>query len=164
MTYNLSETRKGDRAKIAKLVSSLLSEMKVDHDWIREGFDECYKKAHVIRIQGPKGLRLRVELDGDSCQPNVHVLAWNFDTNSDTCFADKFGAINQCHYRKATLVAYGTDGLLHHLREHLTWALDGSAFSPEREAAGIAKDGPWQERAARWEAYRREWRAQNAAA
>lgn len=156
----LSETRKKDRAEIAALVCATLSELKIDHTWTREGFDECYKKAHVIKIEAPQGLRLQIEIDGDSCQPNVHVLPWNFSLKSDTCFADAFGAINQCHYRKATLVAYGTDGLLAHLREKLTQALDGSAFSPERTAEAVAKDGTWQEREARWEKYREEFKAE----
>lgn len=158
----LSETRKKDRAEIAALVCATLSELKIDHSWTREGFDECYKKAHVIKIDAPRGLRLRIEIDGESCQPDVHVLPWHFDSKSDTCFSDAFGNINQCHFRKATLVAEGTDGLLAHLREQLAMALDGTAFSPEREAASIVKDGTWQEREARWEEYRKEFQAEQA--
>lgn len=160
----LSETRKKDRQTIAELVCALLTELKVEHSWTREGFDECYKKAQVIKIDGPRGLRLQIELDGESCQPNVHVLPWHFSSKSNTCFANKFGAINQHHYRKATLVAYGTDGLLHHLREQLTMALDGTGFSDEREAADIAKNGTWQEQEARWAEYRKEWKAEQDAA
>lgn len=160
----LSETRKKDRVEIAALVCATLSELKIDHSWTREGFDAAYPKAHVITVLAPKGLRVRIEIDGDSCQPNVHVLPWHFDAKSDTCFSDAFGNINQFHFRKATLVAEGTDGLLAHLREQLTMAIDGTAFSPEREAAAIAKDGTWQERHARWEEYRKEWQEQNDAA
>ena len=156
----LSETRKKDRAEIAALVCATLCEMKIDHVWTREGFDPSYPKAHVIKVRAPKGLRVRIEIDGESCQPNVHVLPWNFDSKSDTCFSDAFGNINQCHFRKATLVAEGTDGLLAHLRAQLTKAIDGTAFSSEREAASIAKDGTWQERHARWEEYRKEFQAE----
>lgn len=160
----LSETRKKDRAQIAALVCDLLNELKIDHKWTREGFDEVYPKAHVISIQAPQGLRLSIELDADSCQPNVHVLPWHFSLKSNTCFADRFGDINPYHFRKATLVAHGTEGLLDHLRSKLTLALDGLAFSPEREAADIAKNGTWQEQEARWEQYRKEWKESQHAA
>lgn len=160
----LSETRKADRAKIALLVSDLLTELKVDHKWTREGFDEAYPKAHVISIMAPEGLCVRVELDGDSCQPNVHVLPWHFDLKSDTCFDNRFGDINPHHFQKATLVAYGTQGLLDHLRRQLTMALDGTAFNEERKAASIAKHGTWQERDARWEQWRAEERAKKGVA
>lgn len=160
----LTETRKADRAQIARLVSDLLVEMKIDHVWVREGFDEAYPKAHVITVQAPQGLRVRIELDGDSCQPNVHVLPWHFDLKSDTCLDDRFGNINPHHFRKATLVADGTQGLLDHLRRQLTMAVDGTAFNEERKARSIAKNGTWQERDARWEQYRAEERSKRGVA
>ncbi|MDW9531928.1 hypothetical protein RWE87_13560 [Sinorhizobium meliloti] len=158
----LSETRKADRAKIAELISALCSEYQIDNSWTREGFDEAYPKAHVVVVMAPRGLRVRIELDGESCQPNVHVLPWHMATDVDTCLADAFGDINKYHFRKLTAVAYGTDGLLRHLRQKFELIASGAAFSTEREQAHIAENGTAAERMARWEEYRREWAEQKA--
>ncbi|MDW9491723.1 hypothetical protein [Sinorhizobium meliloti] len=158
----LSETRKADRAKIAELVSALCSEFRIDHSWTREGFDEAYPKAHVITIMAPRGLCVRIELDGESCQPNVHVLPWHVSHAVDTCLADAFGDINKYHFRKLTDVAYGTDGLLRHLRQKFELIKSGAAFSEEREQAHITESGTAAERMARWEEYRQAWQAEQA--
>ncbi|MDX0267666.1 hypothetical protein GOC13_07465 [Sinorhizobium meliloti] len=158
----LSETRKADRAQIAQLVSDLCSEYRIDHSWTREGFDEAYPKAHVIVVMAPRGVRVRIELEGDSCQPNVHVLPWHMASDVDTCFADAFGEINRHHFRKLTDVAYGTDGLLMHLRQKFELIKSGAAYSDVREQAHIAENGTAAERMAKWEEYRREWAEQKA--
>lgn len=153
---NLSETRKPDRQIIAQLVSEVCTEFQIDHSWTREGFDEMHPRAHVIQIMAPQGLRVRIEIDGESCQHNVHVLCWHIDLNSDTRLADSFGSINTHHFQKCTEVAYGTFGLIEHLRQKFQLIRDGKAFSAEREADAIAKHGTAAERHARFVAWRNE--------
>jgi len=160
----LSETRKADRTKIAQLVSDVCSEFKIDHKWTREGFDEAYPKAHVIEIMAPRGVRCRIELDGDSCQPNVHVLPWNVAIDSDARFSARFGSVNQAHHQKMTAVAYNTDGLLAHLRSCFRLINSGAAFDEEREKEAIAKYGSAAERMAKWKEYLAEWLEQQAKA
>lgn len=159
---HLSEVRKPDRAKIAQLVADLCDEFRFDYKWTREGFDECYPKAQVIQIHAPRGLLVGIELDGDSCQHNVHVLPWHMSSDVDTCLSDRFGSINNYHFRKATQVSYGTAALLQGLRERFMMIKDGSAFDGEREKASIIKHGTAAERNAAWAEARKEWAKEKA--
>jgi hypothetical protein len=150
----LSETRKADRQKIAQMVSDICSEYKIDHSWTREGFVEGYPKAHVIQIDAGEGLKVSVEIDGDSVQPNTWVLAWHIGFNSDARLADSFGDINKFHFQKCTEVARSTFGLIDHLRSKFELIAEGKAFDEERKAASIKELGTATERAARFA----EWR------
>jgi hypothetical protein len=146
----LSETRKPDRQKIAQLVSELCSEYKIDHSWTREGFVEGYPKAHVIQIDAGEGLKVSVEIDGDSVQPNTWVLAWHIGFNSDARLADSFGDINKFHFQKCTEVARSTFGLIDHLRSKFELIADGKAFDEKRKAEAIKENGTAAERSARF--------------
>ncbi|MEQ8308062.1 MAG: hypothetical protein RIA09_16010 [Hoeflea sp.] len=152
----LSETRKADRQKIAQLVSDVCAEHQIDHSWTREGFVEGYPKAHVIRIDAGEGLKVSVEIDGDSVQPNTWVLAWHIDVNSDTRLANSFGDINPFHFQKCTEVAWNTFGLLDHLRSKFALIAAGKAFDEDRKAAAIKENGTAAERSARFAEWRKE--------
>lgn len=153
----LTEKRKADREKMAAAIIALATECgataAIDPDWPGE-------RAIMIRIQAARGLRLYIDFDGDSSQPDVYVLSWHMSTDVDTCFADAFSRggrvpLNSIHWRKATDVAYGFDALLTALRASLLQAQSGEAFSPEREAAAIAKAGETAaQRNARYDAWR----------
>ena len=148
----LTEKRKADREKMAAAVIALATECDataaIDPDWPGE-------RAIMLEIRAARGLCLNIDFDGDSPQPDVHVLSWHMSTDVDTCFADAFGDLNRFHYRKATGVAHGFDELLRSIHTGLTLAASGEAFSAEREAAAIAKAGETAaQRNSRYDAWR----------
>lgn len=145
---HLSELRKADRAAMVAHVVRVVEECGATAI-----VEEMRPRETWINIAAARGLRLTLDFDGESWQPNVHVLSWHFSTDCDTCFADAFGSLNRHHFRKATDTAEGMDELLSILRKRLEQAADGSAFSAEREAAAIAESGTAAERRARFD----EW-------
>lgn len=156
MTNTLTERRKADRSKMADALASLARAQGATVAVEPEG--SCAYRPHriVVRVEAARGLRVAIDFDGKSCQPDVHVMSWNFDLSSDARLSDRFarlGSINEYHHRKATYVAHGFEALCFALEFGLTLARDGTAFDVDREAAAIAKDGTAAEQNARWQPY-----------
>lgn len=161
----LTETRKPDRAKMAKLlVAAVLGAGAVKAEIKPESGDptDYYDgRRTTVSIEAERGLHLGVDFNGRTpqSQPDIHVLSWHIrSTDSDARLADVFGydAVNPHHFLKATQVAHGFEQLCEMVVRGVTMARDGSAFSPEREAAMIAKHGTAAERSAQWA----QWRAE----
>lgn len=151
-----TEKKKADRAKMAEIVRALAVEMGCEAEIEDKPYGEISPQMVMVKIRTDRGLKLTIDFDGKSCQPDVHVMSWHMDTKVDTRLADAFGDINPYHFCKATDVAYGFDSLIRILSRKLELCRTGAAYSPEREAASIAKDGTAAERAARFAAYRAE--------
>jgi len=160
MTRVLTEKLKADRKVMALKIKALAESLgaTADIEW-EEPTSTFRKRRTIVHIKAARGLRLNVDLDGDSCQPDVHVLSWHIDLDTDARLADSFGNINRHHFRKATYYGDGFEGLfgLEGMVElGLCKARDGDAFSAEREAAKIAVEGTAAERNARWAVWREE--------
>ena len=161
---NLTEKKKADRIKMAELVRALAVEMGLTAEVVDKPFGDMSPHMIMVKIRSKEGLKLHVDFDGKTSQPDVHVLSWHMDTDVDTRLADAFGDINRFHYCKATDIAYGTDELLRILAWKFLKIQNGTAFSPEREAAHIAKNGTAAERKARFDAYMKDFLNDKAAA
>lgn len=137
----LTERRKADRAKMAEAVRALAVEMGCAATVVDRPYGDMSPQEIVVNIRTDRGLCLGVDFDGQSTQPDVHVLSWHMATDVDTRLSDAFGSVNPHHFRKSTDVARGLDQLLDVLRRKLALCRDGSAYSAEREAAMIKKNG-----------------------
>ena len=158
----LSETRKADRTKMATAIAEIVAECGATCETRPEGSDAFSKRRIVVAIEGPRGLCCAIDFDGDSCQPNVFVNAWNMSTRTDACLTRWYfpnGEVNPFHQRKCTTVVYGFEALCGHVREVLTRANSGTLFDPEKEAKHIAENGTWQEREEQFRKWREEERA-----
>lgn len=149
-----TERRKADRAKMAQELADLAIECgasaRIEEAWPGGSDPRCT----MVYIDGPRGLRVSIDFDGRSAQPDVYVISWNISTDSDAKFANGFAeSINPYHWSKATDLAYGFDQLAHIVRKRLKAAADGPAFDAEREARYVAANGTAAERGARWAAY-----------
>lgn len=154
----LTEKRAADRIKMAAILQDLIIDCGATYAR-RDGVAGGYPGPRVIRLEvrAPRGLCVAVDLDGESCQPDVHVLSWHMSSDTDARLSDSFGGnVNRCHFRKATYIAHGFEDLCDQLREGLEKAASGRAFDAQREADCIAKDGTAAERAARWNKWREE--------
>ena len=132
----LSVKRKADRKAMAEQIIRLATNLNASA-YIDEVVNEVNRETWV-RIVAAQGLRLTVTLDGQSCQPDVHVLSWHIATGHETKIADSFGAnagVNELHRHKATDVCHGYNDLLKTLDTRLRRAFDGRAFMPEAEQA-----------------------------
>ena len=91
----LSETRKADRpkmaAKLAEVVRAAGGQAKIA--------PVPYKQdAILVSIIPPGGGRVSVDFDGKSSQPNVFVLNWCIDIDSDDRFNPvHWASINNYH-------------------------------------------------------------------
>ena len=152
-----TERRKADRLAMASAVHALALEYGCEAAIEDKPYGDLSPQESCVRIRANRGLCLTVDFDGRSPQPDVHVLSWHMATDTDARLADAFcPSLNTSHYCKATDVAYGFDHLLATLRKRLALAQSGEAFSAEREAASILKDGTGAEREARWAKWRAE--------
>lgn len=152
----LTERRKSDRAKMADAVADIAREYGATATIEPEGSNSISPRRVMVRIEAQRGLCLNLDFDGQSCQPDIHVLSWHFNHDTDACLSDRFasfGSLNRFHFRKATHVAYGYTNLIAMLEHCLDLAQGGEAFDLDREAAAIAADGTAAERNARWNAY-----------
>jgi hypothetical protein len=122
----LTEKRAADRKVMAARVEALLKELNVE--WEPGEFPG--PREIKIDIKGPRGLCLSVDFDGDSWQPDVHVLSWHMSLDSDAQLSDaRFGGnVNPYHKHKATYIAHGIDDLIAKLRFGLELAISGDAF------------------------------------
>lgn len=156
MTKPLTVSRAADRAKMAERLATLARSLGAEATIEAAPLSE---RGVVVRIVAARGLCLNVDFDGDSRQQRegVWVLSWHMGLKTDACLADSFGGnVNPHHHRKATYIGRGFEGLggvLGQAELGLCKARDGDAFSAEREARAIAKDGTWQARQARFDSY-----------
>lgn len=123
-TTTLTERRKADRAKMA----SLLVEIAEKHGALAEVTPGDGPNTLAIRISTPRGLHVRVDLEGKSIQPDIHVLPWHMHYESQDKLAPEFGDVNPYHHRKATQVAYGWNQLRDNIDRGLNMAAKGTAF------------------------------------
>lgn len=152
----LSEKKKADRAKMAEIVRALAVEMGCTAEIEDQPYGDISPRMIMVRIRTERGLKINIDFDGQSCQPDIHVMSWHMSTRVDTCLSNAFGDINPHHFRKSTDVAYGFDHLIRILSRKLEMARNGTAYDLEREARMIAKDGTAAEREARFALYRQE--------
>lgn len=153
MGFNLTERKKGDRVKMAAIIKGVCSELGATVE------TTTIAREIMLHIEGPRGLNVSIDFDGDSCQPDVFVNGWNI-RRSDARLSSAFpGDVNPYHFSKSTTICYGFDDLCAHVRQVLEMANGGSCFSAEREAACIAKNGTWEESRARFASYIEEQRA-----
>lgn len=137
MTQQLSEKRAADRKKMAEIVSKIIVDCGATFE-SPEGPGFCGPHEIFLEITAPGGLNLTVDFDGQSCQPDVHVLSWHMNNSRSTKRLNNStfgGNVNQFHFHKATYVAYGFDDLCAQLRKGLLMAKDGSAYLPDLVAA-----------------------------
>ena len=123
----LTERRAADRKRIAQLIKALGDELGAEVTLERQE-----ARGLSLEIRCARDLFCRVELDGASMQPDVHVLPWHFRGNVRDKLHTRFGFVggnvNPHHFGKCTAVARGTDALLRSLRMAMEMARDGSAF------------------------------------
>lgn len=102
-----------------------------------------------LKLKGPRGLSLTIDLDGASRQQRqgTFVLSWHIEgiwaregadwqtarmvpgPNADVRLARSFAPmVNECHWHKATDVCEGFDDVLRVLRVRMASAVDGTAF------------------------------------
>jgi hypothetical protein len=122
----LSERRAADRKEMAKRTEELVLECGATFEREENG------REIRLEISAAQGLRVLVDFDGKSAQPDVHVLSWNihYESNARLNDATFGGNVNPHHKHKATYVAYGFDELCDCLRRGLTLAASGDAFLP----------------------------------
>lgn len=120
-----TEKRKADRVAMAKILEAIIVASGASHT--RDDNCECYPHATRLHITANKGLKLTVDLDGKSCEPDVHVLSWH-GLEDGKLNGHTFGSVNTCHWCKATDVAYGFDALCEILTSRLDSVQSGEAF------------------------------------
>lgn len=118
----LTERRKADREEMARQIRALCAELGAEVD------ETALPRGVALEIETPGGLCTHLMIEGDSCQPDVHVIPWF--TRGGARLAPAFGEVNPHHFGKATHVAYGSTALLAELRRGLTMARDDSAYQP----------------------------------
>lgn len=124
----LSEKRAADRTTMADAVAALVLECGATYE--RE--DHPDRREVWLDIKAPGGLELTVDFDGNSIQPDVHVLSWHMNHESPNKLNDATfgGNVNPHHKCKATYIARGFDDLCMQLRSGLLMAKDGTAYLP----------------------------------
>lgn len=104
----LSETRKADRAKMAKA----LAEAMIAAGATVEVKPCSYEPKRIdVNITAPGGATIHVDFDGGSTQPGVHVATWN---TPQCVFLSPgvIGDVNPHHFGKATRVERGLVNLI----------------------------------------------------
>ncbi len=160
MTRPLTERRAADRTIMAAKIIDLAKAFPGVTVALPPA-DSIPPRRVEVFIEGPRGLCVWIDFDGQSRQPDCYCMPWYISSDSDARLSDHFGrlagaSVNPHHFAKCTAFAEGFDELCRRLSDCLAAACDGSAFDPEREAAMIAKNGTAAERSARWA----EWFAQ----
>jgi hypothetical protein len=125
----LTERRAADRTEMANGIAALVTECGATYDRL-EGGAYPGPRAIQLYVQAARGLRVRVEFDGDSAQPDTHVLSWHMAVDADGELNDATfgGDVNRFHRQKATYIAFGFEELCNRLRFGLELAASGKAF------------------------------------
>lgn len=170
MTFKVTKAK--DRAAMAAIVRDIFATSTNVRDLTVEadGSNSIAPRRTTVEFTHGRGIALNVEFDGDSQLDREGVFCMPFHTivDTDACLSDAFGAvvggsINPHHFGKCTVFAQGFDELCETLRKAVASMDSGHAYDADREAAKVAKDGTWQSRAERWERWRQDWAAENAA-
>lgn len=129
----LSEKRAADRKTMADAIAQLV----VDCGATYQREDHPDRREVWLDIKAPGGLELTVDFDGNSIQPDVHVLSWHMAHDSPKRLNDATfgGNVNPHHKCKATYIARGFDDLCWQLRSGLLMAQDGTAYLPDPVSA-----------------------------
>lgn len=125
MSKPLSERRAADRETMAKAIEKLVVECGATVTRVPMHAHELW-----LSVVAPGGLRVTIDFDGKSPQPDVHVLSWNMDYDSPNrlCPGTFGGGVNPHHGHKATYVAEGFEDLCTQLKAGLLMARDGTAY------------------------------------
>jgi hypothetical protein len=123
-TKQLSERRAADRAEMARLTQTLITDLGATFERTSES------RAISLYVRAARGLCVRVKFDGDSSQPDTHVLSWHMDVDSTSELSNATfgGNVNPHHRQKATYIAQGFDELCKRLTSGLELAKSGAAF------------------------------------
>lgn len=120
----LTERRAKDRLEMARQVMALVR----SHEFSCDMDDGMGPREVWVNIQTIHGLSLTVDFDGDSYQPDTHVLSWH-GVNDPHKLSPSFApSVNSCHWHKATDVCDGFESLLSTLDTRLKSIRDGRAF------------------------------------
>jgi hypothetical protein len=124
----LSEKRAADRKTMADAVAELVTACGATYK--RE--DHPDRREVWLDITAPGGLELTVDFDGNSIQPDIHVLSWHMSHESPNRLnnATFGGNVNPHHKCKATYIAEGFEDLCRQLTSGLLMAKDGTAYLP----------------------------------
>ena len=136
MSNKWTERRKADRAKMAAELAFRLREAGAFVEIEPEGSNSICPRRIMLRVHaygGSRGASVGVDFDGETRQPDIHVVTWN--TTGLACFSDAMGAasLNPYHFGKATRVCEGFEALTSELVCDVMRITSGEAFSPERE-------------------------------
>ena len=124
----LSARRRADRQRMALQVQALATSF--GFATFLDLAPPCTLRGIAVNIKAPPAL-LNVRFDGDSSQPNVHVLAWHMAPSATAKFAPTFApSVNPFHKQKATDIATGFPRLLAILAERFESLRSGAAFLP----------------------------------
>lgn len=84
----------------------------------------------LLRIETPRGVCVYLDFDGKSCQPDVHVIAWNLAYWAKGRLRPSVFdcAVNPHHGAKATLVRYGFAALAENVSKVLAADAAGEAL------------------------------------
>lgn len=134
----LTSTKAKDRIRMAELLA----------DMIRARGASCERgefegpREITLCVNTPRGLRVNVDLDGASSQPDVYVLSWHMGWESNDRLNDATfgGRVNPHHQQKATYIAHGFAHLYERLKFGLDKAISGDAFLPRSEAIEPAQE------------------------
>lgn len=85
-----------------------------------------------VEIKVAGGARVTVDFDGDSWQPDIHVVTWNMETESDATFSGYMPSVNPFHRRKSGFVAYGFDALLSEINRTIGLLVSGEGYGEPR--------------------------------
>lgn len=138
MTNKWTERRKVDRAKMAAELASRLREAGATVEIEPEGSNSICPRRIMLRVHaygGSRGASVGVDFNGETRQPDIHVVTWN--TTGLACFSDAMGkeTLNPYHWGKASRVCEGFEALASWLVCDVMRIVSGEAFSPEREEA-----------------------------
>lgn len=125
-----TERRKADRAAMADTLAALAAHHGATVSREPWGYRDARTEYLQIDLNG---LNLWLDFSGTSCQPDIHVCAWNISHRSEARLCWQFGRavgaeVNPCHRRKCTAVAYGFADLFADVDEALALAASGDAF------------------------------------
>lgn len=125
----LSERRAADRETMARRAAELVTQCGATFERT-EGAPHPGARAISLYVKAARGLCVRLEFDGDSIQPDTHVLSWHVGLESDARLSNaRFGGnVNPHHMQKATYIAHGFDALCERVRFGLELARSGEAF------------------------------------
>lgn len=132
VTRKLTERRKADRETMVVDVAN--AALRVPGVKVALNRDMGTREVWT-HIKGARGLSLTVVFDGDSSQPDVHVLSWHGVEAPHKLSPSFAPSVNNFHWHKATDIHEGFDGLCDLIVRRLRSAADGTAFQPQEGPA-----------------------------